>query len=863
MIILDLELSNIRSYGPEGDRIAFSPGMNFISGANGSGKSTLMSSLGLALFGYTPFQRNDNKTFWLRWGSKSGLIKARIKAGDDRVYRIERRLGSRQSWIVYDQADDLALTNSVAETEDFLANLFGLEEPGGLSRLFSQVVGVGQGMFTVFFSIPSLAPRKKQFDELLGVSIYERLWQKIGPVENQILRTKAEEVRLQQADLNGVVRDRAEVPERLAATQTELVQVREKLVKLIDRGKSLTGELNQAREIARSLISAEKKQASLSGDLGAAGERLAARRKAVEECLTAGETATRLKPIAEERRRADLALRELAEKRKQRDKLTAQLNRLVNNRTEARASLRGKADQREALAEEMEQQTEEAAGLGQRIDQAQQDLLYDGKVRRELDEKLKILQSLAKGREADQTIDPDLAEKARALVRLAQEKDQNRDRRTDLQGRIRNLDEYLGLIGDGLCPIIEETCPRIKPDNLEARKTALLAGLAKVDEQAADLATRSAKAEQEYNRIMTGLEKELAAVVRRESRAEAEVKSLNQRREETIRRRTELTARLDKLNRAGRELKENIEALTGRIDRANEQLQPFADLADQEAEHAKTVERTEADYRQYQICRATAHKLDIYKKELAVVVQEIALIKAKLEAAKAEAADLAARHDPEKITALETEQADLSRRTGAAKADERRLAQEATRLGKENDRLNQARKELTRLAGELARIERAVDLTSAVRRVYRQLGPRMAERMRRQITGRANRIYADLAAEPGRLTWDREYEVFVESTAGRRNFRQLSGGEQMIAALSFQLALSADLSGLGFCIFDEPSVNLDEEHKIRLAQSLSRVRQEFNFNQLFIISHDHTFSSGVEHHLRLVKRDQATEVEAG
>lgn len=863
MIILDLELTNIRSYGPEGDRIAFSPGMNFISGANGSGKSTLMSALGYALFGYTPFQRNDHKTFWLRWGAKSGLIKARIRADDERIYRMERRLGSRQSWIVYDQADDLALTNSVAETEMFLADLFGLEEPGGLGRLFSQVVGVGQGMFTAFFSIPSLAPRKKQFDELLGVSIYERLWQKIGPVENQILRTKAEDVRLQQADLKGVVRDRAEVPELLAAAQAELDQVREGLAELTARYKSLAGELNQAREIARNLVTAEKKQAALTGDLGAVRERLTARKKAVEECLKAEETAARLKPIAEQRRKADLALRELAQKRKQRDELTAGLNRLVNRRTEAEASLRGNIDQRKTAAEELEQQAVEAAGLDQRLDQARKDLNLAEAARREAEEKLKALQSLAKGRKTDHDIDPDLAEKALAVVRLAREKDHNRDRRTDLLGRIKNLDEYLGLIGDGLCPIIEETCPRIKPDNLEARRADLRAGLAEVDKQSADLASKSAEAEQALNRILDDSDKNLAVAVRRESRIEAEVKSLVQRRKEATRRRAGLTERLEKLDRAGRRLEEKIKELAGQIEEATRQLTPFADLADQEAEHARTVEQTEADYRQYQICRSTAHQLDQNKIELTAAEKEIGLIEAKLEAARAEAAELANRHDPEKITTLETEQADLSRRSGAAKADEGRLAKETARLNREKDRLDQAKKELARLAEDLARIQRASDLTTAVRRVYRQLGPRMARRMRRQITGRANRIYADLAAEPGRLIWDRDYEVHVESAAGKRNFRQLSGGEQMIAALSFQLALSADLAGLGFCIFDEPSVNLDEEHRIRLAQSLSRVGREFNFNQLFIISHDHTFSPGVEHHIRLVKHDQATEVEAG
>ena len=84
----------------------------------------------------------------------------------------------------------------------------------------------------------------------------------------------------------------------------------------------------------------------------------------------------------------------------------------------------------------------------------------------------------------------------------------------------------------------------------------------------------------------------------------------------------------------------------------------------------------------------------------------------------------------------------------------------------------------------------------------------------------------------------------LEEGGYERSFTNLSGGEQMVAALAVRLALLKQLSNIRLAFFDEPTVNMDEERRRNLAQQIGQVR---HFDQLFVISHDDTFEESVDH----------------
>ncbi len=84
---------------------------------------------------------------------------------------------------------------------------------------------------------------------------------------------------------------------------------------------------------------------------------------------------------------------------------------------------------------------------------------------------------------------------------------------------------------------------------------------------------------------------------------------------------------------------------------------------------------------------------------------------------------------------------------------------------------------------------------------------------------------------------------------------QMSGGEQMSAALSVRLALLKKLSSLNIAFFDEPTQSMDELRRMNLAEQIRRVR---GFDQLIVISHDDTFEQGLDSLVRLRKVDGET-----
>jgi exonuclease SbcC len=86
----------------------------------------------------------------------------------------------------------------------------------------------------------------------------------------------------------------------------------------------------------------------------------------------------------------------------------------------------------------------------------------------------------------------------------------------------------------------------------------------------------------------------------------------------------------------------------------------------------------------------------------------------------------------------------------------------------------------------------------------------------------------------------------LEEHGYERPFVNLSGGEQMAAALSVRLALLKQLSDIRLAFFDEPTTNMDAERRERLAEQISRITEKQTFDQLFVISHDDTFEGYVD-----------------
>jgi DNA repair protein SbcC/Rad50 len=158
---------------------------------------------------------------------------------------------------------------------------------------------------------------------------------------------------------------------------------------------------------------------------------------------------------------------------------------------------------------------------------------------------------------------------------------------------------------------------------------------------------------------------------------------------------------------------------------------------------------------------------------------------------------------------------------------------------------------------EVERLAGLGEATEFIRDTLKQAGPLVTESYLYNISIEANQLFREITGEAGRaLRWSRDYEILLEEEGHERSFPNLSGGEQMAAALAIRLALLKQLSDIRLAFFDEPTVNMDAERRERLAQQIGQVR---DFEQLFVISHDDTFEQTVDH-VVAVTRDAVEEV---
>lgn len=269
------------------------------------------------------------------------------------------------------------------------------------------------------------------------------------------------------------------------------------------------------------------------------------------------------------------------------------------------------------------------------------------------------------------------------------------------------------------------------------------------------------------------------------------------------------------------------------------ELLVFASLDGDIAAAAQARSASESDYHAFIQNEKTANTLGARQQELTATETEIAETQQLLAAALAEQAQLEKDYDAE------------AHRRAQSGLDQWR--ERATQL---LTRLEHARQQFDRLKTQLARLEevrermrehlaakeksqRLRETADFIRDILQKAAPYITEMLLHSISAEANQLFRDITGRfDVTLRWAKDYEIMLEEEGRERPFLNLSGGEQMAAALSVRLALLKELSEINLAFFDEPTTNMDEERRRNLAQQIGRIK---DFHQLFVISHDDSF----------------------
>jgi exonuclease SbcC len=873
-MITKVQLTNFKSH--EDSLILLHPGANALLGQNGAGKTSILQAIGLCLF------NTGTPGTWLRKGCKSGRAKVTFTAKDGAEYTVDRKIGQSGVRLLDAQGNVLAEVQDDVYTG--IRDLLGLEPNTDLGRLYDELIGVPQGDLTLAFkSTPG--KRRPIFDAILRVDEYAEAWENLKDVQAHA-QNVSQDFHDQATKLDG----RLEGAETRAKNAQECASLAATATKGLD-------DAQKAFDAAAKHLEAEKAKEQAAVKLQSKSRDLQTLRDTAD--LSARSAETRFGEAQEaqtwldgnkatidghETDKAWLVANDAAVTQAQND--AAQANAATHEATtiaerikSAKASLE-KANQQVAAAPDF------------------------ATLRKALSEQQAAIPALEQGNEAARKAHDELAIRIQAARRNAADLDRLEHEaaaahpagKTSREALAQARADAAGLeqVGNALdtqfdalartrsCPILDVACPADlnglavqraeRKSTIERRK----AELSKAHPALAAQAKAEADAEAAYIRVqanaahLASLRKErddlapvvgslpaLAAKMRDAKagldggRSALQATQVELGKEGAFKALAESATRLAKqVDDDGQLLETCQKRLTAMADSKPAQDRLLATKRDTKIR----VQNRDAFYVEAGVKRAAAAQLEARRKEAS---------DARTKAEQAKAAWTQADTD---FKAAWTPQAQADRKAadkanldaaGALAAAKQRLDGALANVTAANALVLEdeaVKKSLDAVLVELSDANRIRNNVTTVRGLIKGLGPSVAARFVAQISIAADEQFRALnGGRPVRLVWrnpdpDHAYEVAVTGQDGQeRLYVDLSGGEQVMAALAIRLALLKSLSPVSFAVYDEPTINLDANARQNVARALKNSGQK----QLIVVSHDDSFSASIHNAIHL------------
>ncbi|GAC1403089.1 MAG: hypothetical protein NVSMB49_20060 [Ktedonobacteraceae bacterium] len=303
---------------------------------------------------------------------------------------------------------------------------------------------------------------------------------------------------------------------------------------------------------------------------------------------------------------------------------------------------------------------------------------------------------------------------------------------------------------------------------------------------------------------------------------------------------------------------QRLQAANQQLQLLDEQLVQYIELDSFIIQHEAKRQSSQNGYQNYlkneDAARLLPEREHVYQRQLGVLKQA----SKDLEAASQAFNEADAAFNERELLFAKDEVDRLKSNLAALKGEiERNQSDMSVLVGK----IAQAEELLKELEGAQKEQQTLEDLNTMMiqfRGYIKEAAPHVLKAMLADISAEANRIFGEIMGDrTAQLSWQNDYEIVLRRQSTNRTFAQLSGGEQMSAALAIRLALLKKLSTLNLAFFDEPTQNMDELRRMNLAEQIRRVR---GFDQLLVISHDDTFEQGLDSIVRLSKEHGETQI---
>ena len=890
MLITAVKLENAKSY--DNALVEFTPGVNAIVGHNGAGKSTILEAVGLAIFDYLSYTQSE----FVRADARTATVTVTLESNlDERLYDVVRRVGGVNLHYVHDPEIGTRLCEGKADVLAFVREHLGVESTADLSSLFRDAVGVAQGTFTAaFLGTPS--QRKGVFDPLLQVEDYRKAVELLRQPA-RLLNERRQALEVSIAQLRGRLESLPLLEQAVRQREHEMVKAEGEATQARTLLETATAQRRALESVRTELVDLRAEQSQKQERRHAAVRELTGVKQSLADAQAAHkmveehESGYERYLLAQERQKElDVQLRErqrLESERAGGDKAVAVAETELNQLQQDFSVIDAAAKTVERLADAIQQQNE----LESQLEQARQDAARLRDVDTQVSSQRGQLERLTATTEnLKSALERSGELEARAAILRTEEEqarqaiEQLRDEGARLQTEGEAVKEQTSALEDAdtaYCPVCEQPLSQSHRDEMLERNVQRLEGfrgqyrevqgqvkslqgqlangqnqLQQVDRDLREL-PRSSELERLDNdaqlarRALDGLLKQQAELAGSDERIDAlqgrlaelgNPKSEHELARHQVVRREAVTASMQ-------ETFAKMDALRLRLSSMQAELGRYANLDQEMDACAAELQTCEEAYRIVLGNRRLAvtveeRTADVHRlhKEEQRLAEEVALLSRQVE-------ETSARFDEDAYEEVSTQEQNLRGQLGASEARIEMLQRQ-----QEIDRASIAVLRLLQNAladaeGNVQAVTEKFDTLDTIRKLLGQAGPYVTRVLIRQISDNARQYFSDIMQDHTRhLAWNEDYGVTLEVDGHTRQFSQLSGGEQMTAALAIRLALLRELSSIDVAFFDEPTANLDEFRRESLARQILEIK---GFRQLFVISHDDTFEQSTQNLIRV------------
>ncbi|MHA1499070.1 MAG: AAA family ATPase [Promethearchaeota archaeon] len=891
MIITKVELENITTH--KKTLIEFQEGLNVLIGQNGSGKSTILNMIGYNLFDFLPGAQKDYLRNDYYFQPKFGTIAVWIVGLNDDQFIIKRTLGKPSNDIeVLDAFTGVTISgvNNKTSLQEWLKNQISLKEGFDLAHVFKTSIGVPQGTFTVPF-LQTPRNRKAFFDPILQVDVYRKVWENFLDV----IKLISEDIHLHElkaSELKGILSQSDDLRNEKEAINKKIDVVKKEENQLQKDLKLITEDFNDQKKVKEKIgklktvyEKLELKRENLIQARNQINEDIKETKEAQEICTDTNDDYIKYEKLILKEASLQKSNQSLQETKDEKNKLEHQLTKIKSLDTLISQQIKNIEDSQKdfkILTKDFQKSQE----FQVEIENLQKKLANISSQEELLDRKKDDYTKLSIGideKEGKLEEIPNLEKKVDMLDNLRDKLQEIESQRVKFETEITQFDKSKTDSKGGNCPIFKIKCKNFEEALLEQHFHDLIVENQKllkpiliekkiIREEIKDLKKLQIKLESlrkteieiktlKKQRLQIGKEIQGLQVIVRGKQAEedklTELKSKKLALEDKVSNyiilKHDIEVNLPELYIQLKDTQQELPLIVKKLQPIKDKIKSLEDIPNKIKLLQEEMNKTRKNHSKYQESIKIAEKLPSLTKKLNQKIEELKQIEKKLENEVLNRKKLEDQFDNEKFLNSEKRKNELNDSIkvieGTIKTHRKRISEIDTKF----KTLEAKERELKDMEEDIRNLNDMKQFSETMRIWYNEIGPKITEVLLKKINGLASEIYRDLMdVDNTQLNWEKDYNVKILTSNNEKNFHQLSGGEQMAAALSVRLAILKILTNVDFAFFDEPTINLDKERRISLAKCIQNIK---GFRQLFVISHDDTFEENAENMIRFTKDD--------